>query len=510
MQLSIPLFYRRRSLLRYFIVHSGLILATSLAAQSNMMDSVSRSGITWTFDQDYPVGQYANGDYWVLAPSGLTVIEIDPASTLVDGRTQHGSMINPLAKPFAPNGFDSSLSGGGYQAELNVARPGNGDLSPTNSLIVPAGSSLISSSTHANPGNRPQLKNAAVLTVVDTEPPEGSFRPPYCGTDKTPYWNMESLDYSILQSLPKVNSSPSSISSVSNSFDGVWIEIDTQYTGREFHPSSNQPAYGRDLARSLERGLLTLHLDYTNEEKEPLYVRLVQIGIDFYGAAATGARWSANGGHNQGRKMPMLLAGLALDDPNILEYADKEKHFIFQEDQQTWIVTEADVGRAVHDQSDIGRPRETYGPEHVGLPEWGITHSSTPWDDGSNWGVIYRNVVYGSLLGHTLAAHLTPGAVEAWNWEPFFLYMDRVWDNAQASEFPNFSYAMWAAYRDFESLRWKGFSRDADGFINTGEPLGWFWAQSFPWMYSYTLEKWIYVRDTEEEAQGFWTYLPNE
>ncbi len=43
---------------------------------------VTQHGITWTFDDYYNIGRFANGDWWVLAPEGGTVdvIEIDPAS----------------------------------------------------------------------------------------------------------------------------------------------------------------------------------------------------------------------------------------------------------------------------------------------------------------------------------------------------------------------------------------------------------------------------------------------
>lgn len=470
--------------------------------------SVNRFAITWTFDTDYTVGQYANGDYWVLENTpggGVTIIGITPASTLIDGRTMHGSMVNPIAQHWPDNGFDSTLNQ--YNPDENAARPNGEDLSAENPLVLPAGSSLISSSTHAAAGNRPQLKDASVLTLLAEAPPEGSFRPPYTGTDKSHNWNVADLDYGILQSLAPVTSTPS-LTTIERYYERTWIEICTQYRGREWHPSNNQPAYGRDLSARLELGLLSLHLNYTNEEKSNLYTRLVQIGLDIYGAARLGATWSANGGHNHGRKMTMLLAGLALNDSDILSYADAETSYIFQEDQQTWYVTEDDVGREVTSQS--GRPREPYTQDHVGLAEWGINHNTDPEFDGSNWGVIYRDVVFTSTMGHGLTAHLTPGAVETWNWPAFFDYLDRVWEVEEGTpSSSNFVNNMWSAYRNFEPLTFKGFSRDADGFIHTGDWLGWLYAQSYPWMYSYSLKRWLYAPDASGAGTGLWVYLPN-
>ncbi len=307
--------------------------------------------------------------------------------------------------------------------------------------------------TAATEYSRPQLNDAAVLTIVATAPPQGSFRPPYCGSDKTPRWNQANLNYSILKRLPSVTGSQHP-SVVEASFLRPWIEIDTQYTGRESHPKNNQPMYGRDLAILLGTGLLTLHLDYSEADKRTLYTRIVQIGIDIYGAAMTGGVWEANGGHNLGRKMPMLLAGLALNDPNILKFADRAQHNIFQEDHQTWYVEESDVGRAVNDQTSIGRPREQYTSEMVGLPEWGIEHFLNKWNDGSNWGVIYRDVCYPAFTMHALAAHLTSGARERWNWQVFFDYVDRAYAISDPVNYGTFTKSMWNSYRSMGGPIW--------------------------------------------------------
>ena len=34
--------------------------------------SVSQFGVTWSFSQDRPVGQFANGDWWVVGPVTIT------------------------------------------------------------------------------------------------------------------------------------------------------------------------------------------------------------------------------------------------------------------------------------------------------------------------------------------------------------------------------------------------------------------------------------------------------
>lgn len=413
--------------------------------------SVTQYGITWTFSADKTIGQYANGDYYVVGP--VTIVNITPASTLISGRTMNGSMVNPIASPFAKNGLDSTLAGGGYDASLNAARPGGKDLSASNPLVLAAGSSLVSSITVPTAGARPQLSDAAVLTVVAAAPAAGSFRPPYCGTNKQHYWNKSSLNYSILKSLSPVTNTPS-LSSVESSFARPWIEVDTQYSGREWHPSNNQPMYGRDLMVALGDGLLSLHLNYSNAQKELLYIRLVQYGIDVYGAAVSGGNWQANGGHDCGRKAPLLLAGLALNDSNITAYANKETHNIFQEDLQTFYVSANDVGKTVNDTYiSLDRQRLTYTTAMIGLPEWGIEHAAEGKNDGSNWSTIYRDVNYPGYCKHALAMQLTTGAKTAWNWPAFFDFADRA-RAVGANNLDSFTLNMWNSYRSLGATQW--------------------------------------------------------
>lgn len=432
------------------VVGVGAFLAASLAQAAT---SVTQHGITWTFAADMQTGQYANGDYWVVGP--VTITGISPASTIVASRANdsggttansvvNGSMVNPVASSTASHGFDSAAPG--YLSSLNAARPGGNDLSPANPLALAAGSSLISTISNPVAGVRPGLTDAAILTVVAAPPPTGTFRPPPQQGDKSKLWNVSSLNYGILRSLAAPVAPPRSLATVTDFFERPWMEINTQSAGRYIHPSNNQPDYGGNMSYNLAEGLMHLHLNHTNIEKEALFIRLVQYGIDVFGAARTGGNWAANGGHNMGRKMPMILAGLALNDAEILSYANAATHFIFQEDQQTFVVTQADVGRPLY--TADGRKREPYIQEDVGLAEWGEKHPTAPDRDGRNWDIFYRNTNYMPLMSHALAAHLTPGAVDTWNWEPFFDYMDRAKTIALPSEFGDFVHGMWTSYRN--------------------------------------------------------------
>jgi hypothetical protein len=436
---------------------SGNTCIADAPSTAGKCKSITRFAITWTFDGEYTCGQYANGDSWVVAPStGLKVIGISPKSTVSGGRTINGTTINPKAEMWAKHGFDSSIDGGGFDEDLNAARPGGKDLSASNPLIVTKPSSLISSVSHPTAAFRPTITDISILTVVPSAPAAGSFRPPYAGSDKTHYWNKSHLDYSILKKEP-VSGSPTP-DSMNGNFTRPWFELATENAGRNFHPLNHQPEYGAYMAEIMGDALLTLHHNYTNAQKEKLYVSIVQWGLDLYGCATTGAMWPDNGGHNAGKKAPVVLAALALNDPKILSYADAKnptkvvidginttKGFIFAEDRQTWYVTQSDVGRELY-QGD-GRAREEYISSDIGIPEWGEKHASSPDRDGRNWSTYYRDINFVAHLGPALAIRMTKGGMKAWNWPAFFDYTDRSWVNS-ASQMNALPASMWRSYRN--------------------------------------------------------------
>jgi hypothetical protein len=326
--------------------------------------------------------------------------------------------------------------------------------------VVPAGSSLVSSISHPTAGFRPQLTDAAILTVVSAAPPSGSFRPPYAGTNKTHSWNKSSLNYNILRSLAPVASTPV-LATVEATVERPQLEFHTSSFSQYTHPINNGPNYGREIAWNMADAVLSLHLNYTNAQKERLFIRVVQIGIDIYGCAAfSGGRWLDLDGINIGRKLPVVIAGLALNDPAILSYADATQHkatdghFLFSEDGQTFVVTQADVGRLPY--IGDGQTREAYIQADVGLPEWGGQHiHGGGTRDGRNWATMaYRDIAGAPGIATALSVHLTRGARAAWNWQPFFDYADRyILDpitGGGASILP-FHQNMWNAYRGLAS-----------------------------------------------------------
>lgn len=396
-----------------------------------LVGSLSQLGVTWRFDGEYEAGTYANGDFWVVGP--VDVVEIDPVSETVAGRTTNGSMLNPSPRDGATVGYDSDIRDVGYDASKNVAL----GISEADPLTVPADSSLVSTISVEEADARPGIHTAAVLTVVDEPPAEGSFRPPYSGDDKTSAFTVDDLDRSLLPALEPVEGAPDA-QTLAGDFDRVWLDHVPGWNGRSIHPVTSMPDYGRLLAAKLGEGYLTLMLDQPEEAKEALLVNLVQVGIDFHGIVADGGErnWVPNGGHAQGRKLPILFAGTLLDDPAMAGIGQRDDVY-FGEDAQTFYITEETLTQG-----------SGYTAEMIGTPEWGIRHATDPSRDDAYWGASYRRCsTANSWGGHVLVARIM-GLQDAWNHDALFDYTDRYLD----TETPDTWYRFWN--RPFTETMW--------------------------------------------------------
>jgi len=398
-----------------------------------LASSISRHGITWQFDQPSSVGQFANGDWWVVGP--VDIVSISPPTQEVSGRVINGSMVNPGQQQIqnAEHGYDSTLfgpyAGDRYKESLNAAW----GVSASSPLELSSGNSLISTISWTDPnlpanGSRSEIKTAAVLTILSTEANTGDFRPPYSGTDKTIRFNENDLDYSALASLPSASGQPD-FNDTTDRFERVWLDHCSSWTSRYMHPVENMPDYGRDFTSLYSSGAMLIHLDKTNAEKRDLLVRLTQIGIDFFGNVQNGGVWTGVGGQCSGRKFPILFAGRVLNDAAMLalgtthpsgyygpNHPNNSEHF--GEDCQTFYVEETSPG--TYNWGHGG-----YNSGHNGIAEWGGAHTQFPQNDDAEWfGNAYRRCCTANAwVGQTLSARIM-NLQTAWNHPAYFDYMD--------------------------------------------------------------------------------------
>lgn len=402
---------------------------TPVPSDGEARPSVSQYGITWQFDRAYTTGQFVNGDWWVVGP-----VEIVSTSPGWDG-THHGSMINPAYG--ASHGYDKRFN---FDANLlarfpRSVRPGESVVSVISWKTGEKGAPAANSTIKNVP--RPALRTAAVLTVLSAPPAADSFRPTYAGGEKR-IFRLEDLHLDRLPHLARPGNVPS-IADFERRTSRVWLDHLDKWPTRYICPSENFPNYARDSTSIFNDAALLLLLDFPDEEKLDLLIRVVQIGIDYYGVLETGGRWGQNGGGlGSGRKWPILLAGILLDDDKMLGIGADYPSASSQEDCQTFYLTKE---KASH-----------YPGLRIGDAVWAEhgcwnpgSHYSDPGNTGYQW-CCTGNVWGGAALGARVL-----GAVDLWNHPAFFDYVD--WYMAQGTpgdwqrSWSDFAEAMWDRYR---------------------------------------------------------------
>jgi hypothetical protein len=392
-------------------------VALTLTSLATAATQVTKQGITWTFDKDYQVGQYVNGDYWVLASGGTVKVNSVSPSPAGSGSTyRNGSMLNPMGG--SAQGYDGRIDG--YTSSKSIVFP----------VTISAGGSLVSSESRTataatldvfgascNPEHN-FLQRAAVLTVVSAVPASTSFRPPYSGTSKPVYLTTQ-VNRALLPRVP-LSTKPSlaTLTTVAGYFQNVWLDHKVSWTGRMMHPISNMPGYGRDIGDAVSRGACLLMLDYTDAQIEPLLINYIQLGIDLYGISQNGGTWPADGGHENGRKWPILFAGIMLNNSQM-----KAVNVDFGEDDQTYygVTRSANAGQTyvAWFGRDCVSAYQSNGCTGAGTKDCrAATHDRDACQDYRNCCTSY------TWVGEALAAELM-NAEGIWNHPAFFDYVDR-------------------------------------------------------------------------------------
>jgi hypothetical protein len=290
--------------------------------------SGAANNIVFTFDKAYSCGQFANGDWWVSkdASPAVTITSITP--TFAGGK--NGYMVNPSNTN--QQSYDSTTPLGG---EPPYVAP------PPLPLAVAGDSSVVKAVSIPAPNQWPQLQFAAVLTITNAPIINSTevFRPAYFGASKT-YYNTASIRAAArvgtyaATALPAVAGLP--ISTVANTYKHVQLDNFRLFTGGYVFPADNMPRYGADLAINSSESLLRMQLNdfnYSNPVHRQALVNYLQMVIDLKGAVDGGNVWPANGGHANGRKLPLYYAAWAFSDPSFIANVTPAT---FAEDTQIW------------------------------------------------------------------------------------------------------------------------------------------------------------------------------
>lgn len=413
-----------------------------------MATSVTRHGITWTFDKAYPVGNYISGDPWVVGP--VDIISTTPESSLTDGHYLHGSQID-LQPRAASTGFDSRLFDGFFGSasnEYDHAQNATFGISSGNPLRLNPGESLIkviSRYPYPGTGDRGGFTDAAVLTVVTAPPPSDAFRPPYCtATDQS--YRFKDVNLGLLTNSFYATANTPSLTDkyIEAVIDGrLFLEWKPTWLSRYTHPVNNLMDYGQHIMGWHSHAALMLHSNHlTLQQKESILKGIIQMGIDLDGLYAKGMGWSADGGHMQGRKLTIMLKRAFLGEATNLGDSPTS----FQENDQTHYVQETSPG--VYNYGYGG-----YTAAMVGMPEWAFRHYSANPQGSQNYSSWtqdpYRLCCTSVEWYATQMIVYAMGLRTAWNHEPFFDYQDRFSQRSTGagSVVSNWGRDMWTALR---------------------------------------------------------------
>ncbi len=438
---------------------------------------VSQYGMTWTFDKPARVGRFINGDWYVVGPVTVQAIEPKPLwgaeipkreldhmdkERKEEQRVRNGFMVNPPPQMRVAydsgvrNWFDPAL----IQKLPVVLNPGD---SLVSTISMPKGLVL-----HAQLRNKIErgsedsspIRTAAVLTCVNGPQPADAFRPAFCNRQQRIYL-ARNLKRELLPRAAATQSIPG-IQRYARFTQRPWVG--TCFFGFE-EPVENMPQYGLEYGRVAGICALLLCTDLAPEQKEPLLVNYVQVGIDLGGMIRAGhPGWTCWGGHGSGRKLPIVFAGLLLGDDQLAHINKSFPTASFGEDEQTaygecW--TGAKVVFAGHSGIDtatgVGRARARGQP-------WGPYEHRPPseWKEGQNTSESYRRCCTSvGWVAQALALRLLH-AEDAWNHSAFFDYVNR-WMGENDAQFVK---AIKQATGQDHDKEWARQGQAWDAFVN--------------------------------------------
>ena len=428
--------------------------ATPALDDLELRENVQQYGITWTFAEPARVGQFVNGDYYVVG--AVTVKAIDPSPRLgaevgedeldptekryttqerlkVADRVRNGSMLNPPARQEVA--YDSGVKNWfrpKLAARLPIQMKPGDSLVSTISLKVDEKASFVyhSSGVRGHHDNCP-IKVAAVLTCMDRPQPSDAFRPSYCDTSNRVYLARD-LRLDLLPKLERIEGAPDPVK-FAEVFQKPWLN--TGFFGFD-QAMENMPHYGQWVGQSVSNAGLLLCMDFTPQQKEKLLINFVQVGIDYWGAVRGGhPGWQGWGGHGSGRKFPIVFAGNMLGDEEMAAPTKAFHKVNFGEDNQTmygdcW--TGAKVVFAGHSgvHADGTIPRALWGPyEHMHPSQWKNEGKQKNYQSEA-----YRRANSSCCwVGEALAMRILK-LEKHWNHDAFFDYVDR-WMTEDDKEF---------------------------------------------------------------------------
>jgi hypothetical protein len=403
--------------------------------------SIRRHDITWTLDKVYPVGQYINGDYFVVAPAdGITVVRVAPAPS--NGR--NGSGVNVLAQTQpADSRAPLYVPGPSYPITLQRGDALISFKSATGTEVNDCGPDAYrNQGGYCESHNNLHVLGASVLTVVSVAPPPSSFRPAALGdaSNRLTY-SLPTID-AVVSALPSLAATNQpDIATLIRSRERFQFEAITSWARRYSAPADNQATYSAYSKNS--DVLLALATNYPAADKRKLLIAVLQDGIDLVGRARIAPLTNSDGGHGENVNSVLAVTSQLMAHSTITSFV-KALPPINGDKGHTYVGVNgvALFGKVCPDPAQ-------YASMCNGTYTSGAKDCRDPAerdDDLTRPGCVgYQSVDSPHYPGQALAMALL-NAVDDYNHRPFFQYADR-WMALDGSTASTFVAAMWTTYR---------------------------------------------------------------
>ena len=420
---------------------------------TNPVTQISDNGVIWNFGATVEAGQFWNGDWFIVVPSGaVNITSISPASSGGENGAMKNFTMATTAAADTTHGFSSSTGSMPYSSGANDD-PGN-----SGALSVTAGDAVIKCISGGG-----AISKYRILTVLDTAPPVNAFRPsPYGPGGRTATLSEADVNRSQLQSLvaPAGQLTPSQYRTNYKTSEVALTWLNANHVTRQYSPTGGMLNYGSSMGAQLSQAMLSLHANHSQAEKDPLMVDIIQIGIDILGTvehittsaydrnwivstmgfpgSTPGRGFFSAGGNHAWADQAAFAAAVLINDTGLRSLVGSSEPV----PNQTWNANDAfftvgagDVNRTLNKNGGVGSYSRvwTFESGHVGLPAYGISHGAGAgigwWgadNDSANIGGSYLDINTQAFFGMGLFLMLCPDGDTVIDVDPIFDMMDRV------------------------------------------------------------------------------------